>query len=93
MADYEQLKAQLLFKLYRKGKWGGAHTPLKNLFHLMDNASIKDSEKAIKELTNIEWVNIKISTGDRHISLNSHKNKEIKDYILRILKIDPNWLG
>jgi len=93
MADYEQLKAQLLFKLYRKGKWGGAHTPIKNLFHLTDNASIKESEKAIKELANVEWVHIKISTGEKHISLNPHKSKEIKDYILRILKIDPAMLG
>ncbi len=88
MADYEQLKAQLLFKLYRKGKWGGAHTPLKNLFHLVDNASIKESEKALKELVNLDWIHIKVSTGEKHISLNSHKSKEIKEFILRILKID-----
>ncbi|MFH1710896.1 MAG: hypothetical protein ABH840_01130 [Nanoarchaeota archaeon] len=93
MADYEQLKAQLLFKLYRKGKWSGAHTPLKNLFHLSDNASIKESEKAIKELNNLDWIIIKISTGEKHISLNSHKTKEIKEFILRILKIDSSLLG
>ncbi|MBI2046995.1 hypothetical protein HYT26_02430 [Candidatus Pacearchaeota archaeon] len=93
MADYEYLKAQLLFKLYRKGKWGGAHTPLKNLFHLADNASIKDSEKAVKELNNLGWVQIKISTEDKHISLNSHKNNEIRAFILQVLKIDPAFLG
>ncbi|MEI6058978.1 MAG: hypothetical protein WCP89_04375 [archaeon] len=92
MANYEQLKAQLLFKLYRKGKWGGAHTPLKNLFHLVDNASIKESEKAIKELVNLYWIHIKVSTGEKHISLNSHKSKEIKEFILRILKIDSALL-
>lgn len=89
MGDYSQLKAQLLFKLYRKGIWGGRHTPLKNLFHIMDNVSIKESEKAIKELINLDWIKIKISTGDKHISLNPHKNKEIRDYILQVLKIDP----
>lgn len=93
MVDYEYLKAQLLFKLYRKGKWGGAHTPLKNLLHLMDNASIKDSEKAVKELNNLGWVQLKISTGDKHISLNSHKNHEIKAFILHVLKINPALLG
>ena len=75
MVDYEQLKAQLLFKLYRKGRWGGAHTPLKNLFHLMDNASINESEKAVKELANLGWIYIKISTGEKHVSLNSHVRK------------------
>ena len=93
MADYEQLKAQLLFKLYRKGKWGGAHTPLKNLFHLMDKASIKESEKAMKELTNLDWIHVKVSTGEKHVSLNSHKTKEIKDFILKILKVDPSMVG
>ena len=93
METYDYLKAQLLFKLYRKGKWGGAHTPIRNLFHMMDKVSIKESQKAVKELTNLNWVLVKISTGEKHISLNSHKNKEIKDFILRILKIDPALLG
>jgi len=92
MASYEELKAQLLYKLYRKGKWGGAHTPLRNLFHLMDNASIKDSEKAAKELANLELVYLKISTGEKHISLNSHKSREIKEYIISVLKINPKLL-
>ncbi len=92
MADYDCLKAQLLFKLYRKGIWGGRHTPLKNLFHLMDNASIKESKKAAKELVNLAWAHIKTSTGEEHISLNSHKSKEIKDFILKVLKVDPALL-
>lgn len=92
MADYNQLKAQLLFKLYRKGVWGGRHTPIDNLFHLMDKASIKESEKAVKELANLDWITIKISTGEKHVSLNSHKSKEIKDFILQILKIDARML-
>jgi protein-arginine kinase len=88
--DY--LKAQLLFKLYRRGIWGGRHTPIKNLFHLMNKASIKESKKALKELNNLGWVQVKISTGEEHISLNSHKNKEIKEFILRVLRIDPSLL-
>ena len=53
----------------------------------------KESEKAIKELANIEWIQIKISTGEKHLSLNSHKSKEIKEYIIKILRIDPAMLG
>ncbi len=93
MENYDLLKAQLLFKLYRKGVWGSKHTPIKNLFHLVDKASIQESKKALKELNNFGWILIKISTGEEHISLNPHKNKEIKEYILRILKIDSNLLG
>ncbi len=92
MENYDDLKAQLLFKLYRRGKWGGDHTPLRNLFHLMDKSSIKESEKALQEMNNLEWIHVKVSTGEKHISLNSHKTKEIKEFILRILKVDPNLL-
>jgi len=93
MENYEYLKAQLLFKMYRKGIWGGRHTPLRNLFHLMDKVSIKESKKAVKELNNIGWINAKISTGEEHISLNPHKNREIRDFILKVLKIDPALLN
>jgi len=88
----ELLKAQLLFKLYRKGIWGGKHTPIKNLFHLVSKIAVKESKKSLKELNNAGWILIKISTGEEHISLNPHKNKEIKEFILRVLKIDPNLL-
>jgi len=92
MAEYNLLKANLLFKLYRKGKWGGAHTPIRNLFHLLDQSSIKESKKALRELINMGLVLIKPSTGEEHISLNPHKSKEIKDFILNVLKIDPKLL-
>jgi hypothetical protein len=92
MSNYDLLKAQLLFKLYRKGKWGGAHTPIRNLFHLLDQSSIKESKKALRELINLGLVIIKPSTGEEHISLNSHKSKEIKDFILDVLKIDARLL-
>lgn len=88
----EKLTAELLYKLYRKGIWGGRHTPLRNLYHLVDKASIKESEKAIKDLTNLDWIHPKKSTGEIHVSLNSHKKSEIKSFILRILKIDPEFL-
>lgn len=93
MENYDYLKAQLLFKLYRRRIWGGKHTPIRNLFHLVDKVSIKESKKALKELNNLGWILIKISTGEEHISLNPHKNKEIKEFILKVLKVDPALLG
>ena len=50
----EQLTAQLLFKLYRRGIWGGKHTPIKNLYHLVDKASIRESENNF-EVLKISW--------------------------------------
>lgn len=90
--SYEQLKAQLLFKLYRKGIWGAKHTPIKNLYHLVDKISIRESERSAKELVNLGWIHLKKSTGEIHISLNSHKKGEIKEFILKILNINPELL-
>ena len=88
----EELKAQLLFKLYRKGIWGGRHTPIKNLFHIVNKAHLNESKEATKELNNLGWILIKKSTGEEHINLNPHKKEQIKNYILEFLKIDPNML-
>ncbi len=90
--EFEKLKAELLFKLYRRGIWGGRHTPIKNLYYLVNQPSIKESEKIVKELSNLGWVQIKKSTGEVHISLNPHKKKEIKDFILKTLNINPELL-
>jgi len=88
----EQLKAQLLFKLYRRGIWGKKHTPIKNLFHLVSQISVRDSKKAIKDLSNLNWIQLKKSTGEIHISLNPHKKNEIKSFILDVLNIDSELL-
>jgi predicted transcriptional regulator YheO len=88
----EQLTGQILFKLYRKGVWGGRHTPLKNLLHLSGQSVMNESKKIIKELNKEGLVNLKKSTGEYHISLNSHKKKEIRDFILGVLNIDSKML-
>lgn len=94
MQDEENKKliAELLHKLYRKGIWGGRHTPLKNLYHIVTHLNIKESKKAIKELSNLNWIQLKKSTGEIHISLNPHKKREIKDFILKVLKINHEFL-
>lgn len=88
----EELTANLLYKLYRKGIWGGRHTPIDNLFHIVGDLYIKESKKIAKELNNLGWVLIKKSTGEEHISLNPHRKGEIRNFILSILKIDPEML-
>lgn len=41
----------------------------------------KDAEHAVKELLRKEFIVIKLSTGEKHVSLNSHKQKEIYDFL------------
>ncbi|MDD5192164.1 MAG: hypothetical protein PHH54_06925 [Candidatus Nanoarchaeia archaeon] len=90
--EFETLIAELLYKLYRRGIWGGKHTPLRNLYHLTSKIIVKDSEKAAKELSNLGWIQAKKSTGEIHVSLNPHKKQEIRDFILKALRISPDLL-
>ena len=41
----------------------------------------KEIKEATKELINREFITIKMSTGEHHIYLNSHKQKEIYEFL------------
>jgi len=77
---------RFLRKLINLNIWGGRHTELKNLqkappSHLRGT---KEHKKAIKELLKKQFLNIKPSTGEKHISLNSNKQKEIFKFLEEI---------
>ena len=63
--------------------WGGRHTELKNLQKALPDhlRGIKEAENAVKELVKREFILTNISTGEKHVSLNSHKQKEIYDFL------------
>ncbi len=87
----EVIKANILFKLFRKGKIGGAHTQLKNVFKGMKENTII-LKKLVKELNKEGFLIAKKLTGEIHISLNAHKIQEIKEYIAKYLNIPINIL-
>ena len=74
---------RFLRKLINLNIWGGRHTELKNLQKSLPDhlRGTKEHKKAIKELINKEFLNIKQSTGELHVSLNTHKQKEIYDLL------------
>jgi len=79
----EAIMKRFLRKLLNLNIWGGKHTELKNLqkalpAHLRGS---KESKNAIKELLKKQFLNIKPSTGEKHISFNSHKQKEIYEFL------------
>lgn len=79
----EAIMKRFLRKLVNLNIWGGRHTELKNLqkalpMHLRGN---KETKEAIKELISRGFITIKMSTGEHHISLNSHKQKEIYEFL------------
>lgn len=79
----EAIMKRFLRKLLNLNIWSGRHTELKNLqkalpAHLRGS---KESKNAIKELLKRQFLNIKLSTGEQHVSLNSHKQKEIYEFL------------
>lgn len=77
----QEYKANILYKLHRKAKWGAAHTDIKNLQsgfpgHL--KGVIKD---LISELISDGLVQTKPTGYGTHVSLNPEKRKEIRALI------------
>ena len=74
--DLQQaIMKRFLRKLVNLNIWGGRHTELRNLQKALPAhlRGIKETKLAIKELVDKEFILIKLSTGEKHISLNSHK--------------------
>ena len=82
-----ELKGAIMRRFFRKllnlNIWGGRHTELKNLQKALPShlRGSKESKKAVKELLNRGFLNIKLSTGEKHVSLNSHKQQEIYEFL------------
>jgi len=80
----EAIMKRFLRKLINLNIWGGSHTEIKNLqkalpLHLRGS---KETKEAIKELLRKDFLNIKPSTGEKHVSLNSHEKKEYFSLVL-----------
>lgn len=85
------LKKLILQKLIRGNVWGGKHTPLDFVIkgvpdHYRNTPKGKKAiEKALKVLTNNEWIIILAKrTGGgsgEHVSLNPKKVSEIKQFL------------
>ena len=80
-------KRYIVEDLVARRMWGGKHTEMKSLTkglpdHLLkDHKSMKQVQRAIKHLIQDDWLLAKKSTGEIHVSLNSHKQKEIYEFI------------
>ena len=74
---------RFLRKLVNLNIWGGRHTEIKNLQKALPGhlRGTKEHKKAIKELIKREFLKTKPSTGEIHVSLNSHKQKEIFEFL------------
>ncbi len=74
---------RFLRKLMNLNIWEGRHTELRNLQKALPSymKGIKQTRIALKGLLNRKFILVKISTGEKHVSLNSHKQKEIYEFL------------
>ncbi|MBI2043400.1 hypothetical protein HYT25_03360 [Candidatus Pacearchaeota archaeon] len=73
---------RFLRKLVNLNIWGGRHTEVRNLQKSLPDhlRGTKEHKNAIKELINLGFLNVKPSTGEMHVSLNSHKQKKFLNF-------------
>ena len=82
MLSDEQIKATILFKLYKRGNWGGSHTAFENLkkgFKDGDlgRGSLKRVEKMARELVRAGLIIPKPTSYGLQVSLNPRQNEAI----------------
>lgn len=83
--DKEFIMRRFLRKLVNLNIWGGKHTELINLKKCIPRhlRGEKITNQAIKELVDLEFINIKMSTHETHLSLNPRKKKEIYEFLTK----------
>lgn len=83
MQTEKVIMKRFLRKLVNLNIWGGRHTQLKNLFKALPKhlRGSKGAKRAVKELLRQEFITIKKSTFEYHVSLNSHKQREIYEFL------------
>lgn len=82
MLSDEQVKAAILFKLHKRGNWGGSHTAIENLKKGWRDAdlgkqSLKRIEKLTRELIRRGMIIPKPTHYGLQVSLNPKQNDAI----------------
>ena len=82
MLSDDQIKATILFKLYKRGNWGGSHTAFENLRKGFKDSELgkggfKRVEKMAKELVRAGLIIPKPTSYGLQVSLNPRQNETI----------------
>ncbi len=89
MLEYsdEEIKADIMNRLMRRGCWGGKYLPLDSLVNWLSKKIKRDGKrirKLVKELINERY--LLVYKGGKTISLNPALNEEITEYIEQIIR-------
>jgi hypothetical protein len=82
MLSDDQIRATILFKLYKRGNWGGSHTAFENLKKgfkdsQLGKGGLKRVEKFARELVRAGLIIPKPTGYGIQVSLNPRRNVEI----------------
>ena len=81
--DVNIIMKRFLIKLLNLNMWGSKHTELTNLRKAIPKhlRGEKVTDIAVKSLIDKEFIMVKQSTGELHISLNPRKQQEIYEFL------------
>jgi len=90
MLSDDQIKAMILFKLHKRGNWGGSHTAFENLkkgFKDSDlgKGGLKRVEKMARELIRAGLITPKPTSYGLQVSLNPRQNDAVIAFIKRYI--------
>jgi len=88
MFSDDQIKAAILFKLYKRGNWGGSHTAFENVKKgfkdsELGKGGLKRVDKMAKELIRIGLIIPKTTHYGLQVSLNPRQNETIIKFMKR----------
>ena len=91
MYSDDEIEADILNRLMRRGCWGGRYLPLESLVHWFSKKVEGDGKRVrrlIKELLKERY--LLVHKGDKTVSLNPALNREIIEieYVERMIKTD-----
>ena len=86
----EYIKAAILYRLHKQGKWDGSHTDFENLKkgfsprHL-GKKGLKRLEKLAEELIKDGYIIPKVTSYGYHVSLNPRRSGEIQQIVEKFI--------
>ena len=88
MLSDEEIRAAILFKLHRRGNWGGSHTAYENLgkgwnASELGKRGVGRVEKLAKDLIRAGWILPKPTSYGPQVSLNPRQSEEIMAFMRR----------
>lgn len=75
--SHREIRADVLYKLARKGKWGASHTDMVNLHKSCPSHLKGEYKDALEELVKEGFLLTKTASYGHHVSLNPRRREEI----------------